>query len=1017
MGLKRKHLMIFPVLLLCFLVVQSSSAELYPLTSSRYIATGQTQDWYYIQIHKLLQDDYIGISKNDLGSIGLASDNEFIGRMILVPAFKHPVNSEWYLCPVLNTPSVYDYEITDTSLWYSGGGSMPCYQYSNPSNSANADLDIDFGLYANPYTGKIKIAVNVTVNGVSPSDSGFAFLFFPDDPQKFRYAKIGTEYYDLAGITGQVPVDKFIEFFNSDYMPLKHFFDWEDMPIGTGVLAEIIQLGDTKGLLFGTYGYGASNFISIDPTYIVDYTPVPATHLVEGNNRLFNDSEYNYIFNVTTGVSDNLTSTSYEVRERIQYEYQNENGDIDGYHSFEPNSQKDVEANLFTVTQNFTDSQVCFYGQRILGNPTSYVVVNDQLTSVQVIFDFLPSWVCVNVPASYYTSANTTNYIGIRCVDCTSSRYFQIALSYDTQTGYHSGDYGNTYIPVGYTYFIRPTFYDSNLGKALEGRWSQTYDPIYNWWVRFYKTTTGTDNFTVNAYNQTSIAVGENVSKEITGTGWFNINVTSLMIYENDTGLNYSQLRLWSYYYQNVSEYLLRKEQNDSFAPTINYCYANTSVINCSETGRFYCNVTDDFDVECVNFTIDGNTTCATKQGDLWYVDVSGLQDGIYNLTLTNVSACDIVGQCNHSEQDIGILRNCSMQRYINIHNISVVPKNYSCEITWNTSIDSDSLVYYGFFPNFMPYNELDNTFVTEHSINITNLSQDTLHYLNITSSISAGNTAYNDSYNCTTLCINVWNFNLSQCYPDDQQQVRYYDSSNCTTKNNPSVPALNGTWTYCNYCSENLQYSDTACVDFYLNRTWYDLNYSTCCAVTNLTSDCSILYAPYNDTQYVYCGEFVEGSFNCQNLTNFQGNEKEYCVAYIPESYSNETFKCISYVKYGDEILQTNPEYKERAESLIAITNEEESRQYFEDQNGIVNFYFTKKNLLPKYNYTLGLKCSSPVRVLTSERDVYMDYESMEFVFSRTYWFMENWHYIVAGLILFILIVGTAFWLWKVAV
>jgi hypothetical protein len=227
-------------------------------------------------------------------------------------------------------------------------------------------------------------------------------------------------------------------------------------------------------------------------------------------------------------------------------------------------------------------------------------------------------------------------------------------------------------------------------------------------------------------------------------------------------------------------------------------------------------------------------------------------------------------------------------------------------------------------------------------------------------------------------------------------------------------VPIDNGTWVFCNYCSENLFYVDSDCGnDLYINRTWYDGNFSTCCQVTNLTSDCSILYSPYNETQRIFCGQGEITLQNCTINPKFNIREKEYCLAVIPSNYSDEEFKCISYIEYQGEVIQTNPQYKKTSGSFIGTAVAEETRNSFDSHNGLVNFYFTKKNLYPAYDYTLGLKCSSPQRVLTATTPLYIDYDDVEFVFSRTQWFIRNWHYVIAGIILFILIVGLLIWLY----
>lgn len=155
----------------------------------------------------------------------------------------------------------------------------------------------------------------------------------------------------------------------------------------------------------------------------------------------------------------------------------------------------------------------------------------------------------------------------------------------------------------------------------------------------------------------------------------------------------------------------------------------------------------------------------------------------------------------------------------------------------------------------------------------------------------------------------------------------------------------------------------------------------------------------------------------SCQEKVNFKINEKQYCIATIPSQFISEDFKCYSYISFEGEILQVNPQYDEKGETVISISEEQETRQYFPETNGIVNFYFTGKNLLPEYDYTLGVKCSSPARVLTEEIPIKIDYENMEGVFSRGLWLKNNTQYLISGSILFVLIGVGGFGLWKLTI
>ena len=57
-----------------------------------------------------------------------------------------------------------------------------------------------------------------------------------------------------------------------------------------------------------------------------------------------------------------------------------------------------------------------------------------------------------------------------------------------------------------------------------------------------------------------------------------------------------------------------------------------------------------------------------------------------------------------------------------------------------------------------------------------------------------------------------------------------------------------------------------------------------------------------------------------CQEKPNFNIGEKEYCLGIIPQSFAVQDFKCISYISYVGEILQTNPQYQQKTQSFFSI-------------------------------------------------------------------------------------------------
>lgn len=265
--------------------------------------------------------------------------------------------------------------------------------------------------------------------------------------------------------------------------------------------------------------------------------------------------------------------------------------------------------------------------------------------------------------------------------------------------------------------------------------------------------------------------------------------------------------------------------------------------------------------------------------------------------------------------------------------------------------------------------------------------------------------------------CNPYWVQDPVNCLVNDSYIVSYHDMNSCNSTN---VPIMNGTSAYCNFCNEDLQSTETNCIDFFQNISWVDNNFASCCSVTNIASDCDIFLTPYNETttQNCYWSNITEelGSLDCQIQPNMGINEKEYCIAHIPHNYSNESFKCIAMIKNGltDEIIQTTPQYKEMSQTFISFFPESDTRQWFTPANNIVNFYYTGKNLHPDNKYVLSIICSSQERTLTSQMPFDMAYEDMSFVFFRTRWIMSNFGYIITGFLILLIILILLFLWWK---
>jgi hypothetical protein len=188
---------------------------------------------------------------------------------------------------------------------------------------------------------------------------------------------------------------------------------------------------------------------------------------------------------------------------------------------------------------------------------------------------------------------------------------------------------------------------------------------------------------------------------------------------------------------------------------------------------------------------------------------------------------------------------------------------------------------------------------------NATGLNSSTTYTIQTRTADTAGNinTSWvNDSV--TTLCLESWQANYGSCLTNDTQFKWYADANSCGTAN--ELPADNGTYVSCNYCSENITgpyYTSCAPTD---NQTRYytDQNYNSCCAITGLTSDCSIVNnASYANTTVScdYCTtSWYEINTTCRTddtkIGWYNDSNNCYAITGLPSDNNppaNNTYSC----------------------------------------------------------------------------------------------------------------------------
>jgi hypothetical protein len=451
------------------------------------------------------------------------------------------------------------------------------------------------------------------------------------------------------------------------------------------------------------------DLLVLDPIYQVDYSPIPAEHLINGTVESYSDSQFGQIVNITSDVSDSNDSTQYLV---FNSTYSAGSGAVNINFFIDSGSNRTDE--ILTIDSSVATSNIDFLnGKHAMINTTG----SGRLYNGGIIRFYVTSPDTTSQGKTVYISdpVNTSLYYG-SFVNPAGTGYYEwhnVTLSGVPSGGLSSmwlhddGQTGSVKMRADYIHVENGS---SPGGQAITGRWNQTYDASYQWFLRVKKTTFGTTIGRVYAYyNNNSINTSKYVTYSLSGTGWFNINVSSLVQYETQVaGLNYTQLRFYTYDSSNISEMYLRKEVNDSQSPQFSSCQVNDSSLVNNEVARFQCNVTDNLDVGYVNGTVEGVTYNFTKNGDVYYYDWSCTSQNLF-VDWTLIQAVDILGNYNSTNPGITISCNYdSASPVVTIsspqnasYNINVVALNVSANEAvslWRYSLDSGSNVT--FSPN-----------------------------------------------------------------------------------------------------------------------------------------------------------------------------------------------------------------------------------------------------------------------------------------------------------------------------
>ena len=250
--------------------------------------------------------------------------------------------------------------------------------------------------------------------------------------------------------------------------------------------------------------------------------------------------------------------------------------------------------------------------------------------------------------------------------------------------------------------------------------------------------------------------------------------------------------------------------------------------------------------------------------------------------------------------------------------------------------------------------------------------------------------------------CNESWTAVYGSCLINDSRLKTYNDTNACGTVFN--LPADNGTYEACNYCSEDLTQVTTNCTNGTQNVSWIDNNFATCCFLTNITADCSILYDPFNVTTTQNCttGNLIN-NFTCQYDTKPYMKDKINVVCEMPD---NETYCCVINTIQDGELVATCPEYQDASTSLLSLRSEEETRTCFTPQQRLLNGYYTTKSLITDRNFRLQVLCTSNNKTIRSEYFVAPMYSRPDWFMGRYVWLTRNIFYVIGALFSILLVV-----------
>lgn len=224
-------------------------------------------------------------------------------------------------------------------------------------------------------------------------------------------------------------------------------------------------------------------------------------------------------------------------------------------------------------------------------------------------------------------------------------------------------------------------------------------------------------------------------------------------------------------------------------------------------------------------------------------------------------------------------------------------------------------------------------------------------------------------------------------CTIYDNQTIQYIGDGS------PGCSSYNDTVS-CDYCAEDIEeIIITPCDGVQKTVNYTDNNQASCCDITSLVTDCSILYLPYNETQTLDCSYFA-GDFDLECDPQPIIADRVDCLINLNDA---NDYQCWTMIRQEGingtnpgNYLQVNPSKEEYTQSIFG--KKQETRESFAVTAGVGSVYYTDKSIVGDTRYLLAVRCvDEDGNIKLAEQAISPVYDDLNKISARGVWATRN--------------------------